>query len=62
MILLKELERLSIDIFIESIEEISFEDTAKSVDIAQQYIWFIQNNVSTDNRRNYMFGYIIMAT
>ena len=62
MILLEELERLAIDMFLESKDGISFDATTKSVDIAQQYIRFIQNNVSSDNRRKYMFGYILMAT
>lgn len=62
IILLEELERLSIDMFIESKEGMPFDDTVKSVDIDQDYIHFIQNYGSTNNRRKYMFGYIIMAT
>ena len=62
MILLEELERLSIDMFIESKEGASFDESFKSVDISQQYIKFLYTNKSTDNRRKYMLGYINMAT
>ena len=62
MILLEELEWLSIDIFIKTKKGVSFVDTKRSVYIAQDYIIFLQHHSSTDNRRRYMFGYVIMAT
>ena len=62
MIVLEELERLSIDIFINATDKTSFSPTSKSIDLARDYISFLHNHGCTDNRRKYMFGYIIMAT
>ena len=33
-----------------------------SIDIAKQYILYLNNNDSTDQRRKFMFGFIVMAT
>ena len=61
MIVLEELERLSIDLFIVNTEKTVFSDTSKSIDLAIDYIAFVTNHRSSDSRRKYMFGYIIMA-
>ena len=61
-LILDELERLSIDVFIEETVPASSSDHAKTVDIALQYNKFISTRESTDDRRKYMFGYIIIAS
>ena len=62
MMLLEELERLSVDLFIHKTAEKSFSDEYKSIDLGREYISFIHDHCSSDHRRKYMFGYIIMAT
>ena len=62
MILLDELERLSIDLFITTTDRTSFSDASKSIDLAIDYIAFVTKHGSSDSRRNYIFGYIIMAS
>lgn len=62
MIVLEELERLSIDLFIANTERTVFSDTSKSIDLAIDYIAFVTNHRSSDSRRKYMFGYIIMSS
>ena len=71
MITLEEVERVAIDLFlIENTAEIQMivgdnvtdlTDTAALV-IAKMYNKYINNMKSSDNRRLYMFGFIIMAT
>ena len=63
MILLQELERLSIDLFLESkYSSSTYSELTMSIDIAKEYSSFLRNNSTTDQRRQYMFGFIIMAT
>ena len=71
MITLEEVERVAIDLFlIDNTSEIhmlvgdnviEFTDTA-AVIIAKMYNEYINNMKSSDNRRLYMFGFVIMAT
>ena len=71
MITLEEVERVAIDLFLiehtAEIQRITGEnatdltDTAAIV-IAKMYNEYINNMKSSDNRRLYMFGFIIMAT
>ena len=62
MMLLEELERLSIDMFLFHKQSTVFSNTNMSIDIAKQYILYLNINDSTDQRRKYMFGFIIVAT
>ena len=61
MIIMEELEILSIDIFVDINITTKFSGKAKSIDIAPKYNLFVRNHRSTDNRKKYMFGFIIMA-
>ena len=63
MMLLQELERLSIDLFLDSkYSSGTYCELTMSIDIAKEYSSFLRNNSTTDQRRQYMFGFIIMAT
>ena len=62
MMILEELERLSIDMFLLHNKLTMFSKTNMSIDIAKQYISYLKNNDSTDQRRQYMFSFIIIAT
>ena len=60
-LILEELERLSIDLFIESTSPSIFSDEYKAIDIAIVYNTFIKSRDSTDDRCLYMYGFIIMS-
>lgn len=62
MIILEELERLSIDICMLHKQSTAFSKTNMPIDIGKQYILYLRNYGSTDQRRQYIFGFIIMAT
>ena len=61
-LILEELERLRIDLFIESTSPSIVSDKYKAIDIAILYNTFIKSCDSIDNRRLYMYGFIIMAS
>ena len=61
-LILEELERLSIDQFVESTPPSVFSDKYKAIDVAILYNTFIKNRDTTDDRRLYMLGFIIMAS
>ena len=76
MLTLEEVERLSIDLFMvrnaDGVEDIIESQTNDLIDsdlpdsiglnITRLYIQYIHEMDSNDNRRLYMFGFIIMAT
>ena len=62
MMVLKELECLSIDLFLQSREKSTIvSNGTMSIDIAKDYSQFLADHDSTDDRRNYMFDFITMA-
>ena len=61
-LILEELERLNIDLFIESTPPSVFSDKYKAIDVVILYNTFIKNRDTTDDRRLYMFGFYLQSS